>query len=148
LANQRFDFISLHKNSPERKWEGLPQPWDFTLFILEKRKDFVGRQWLFREIDQWHVTALLYENPEGQLFAEWHRGSAQGQATREQFGSIGDDMSHCGAHVVARCVHVRVFVFLKDDRMLVPSDAQACYKRMKLRYVYPNNLKLLQSWRH
>jgi hypothetical protein len=57
------------------------------------------------------------------MFAEWHRA----QATRERLGSFGDDMNHCGAHVVARYVHVRVFVFLKDDKMLVPSDAQARY---------------------
>jgi hypothetical protein len=42
LANQRFVFISLRKKSPERKWERLPQPWDLTMFILEKRKDLLG----------------------------------------------------------------------------------------------------------
>jgi hypothetical protein len=41
LANQRFVFISLRKRSPERKWECLPQPWDLTMFILEKRKDLL-----------------------------------------------------------------------------------------------------------
>jgi hypothetical protein len=84
----------------------------------------VGRQWLFREIDQWRVAALVHENPEDQLLAERHRAPA----TRERLGSIGDDTNHCGAHVVARCVHVRVFAFLKGDRMLVPSDARARYK--------------------
>jgi hypothetical protein len=37
--------------------------------------------------------------------------------------SIGDHVNQCGAHVVvALCSPVRVFVFLKEDRMLVPSE--------------------------
>jgi hypothetical protein len=84
----------------------------------------VGRQWLFREIDQWRWPLWCTRIPRTNC---WQSGTGL-PATRERLGSIGDDMNHCGAHVVARCVHVRVFVFLKGDRMLVPSDAQARYK--------------------
>jgi TIR domain len=39
----------------ERTWGWLPKPWDFEPFLREKRKDFVGREWLFAEIDGWQV---------------------------------------------------------------------------------------------
>jgi WD40 repeat protein/serine/threonine protein kinase len=31
----------------------LLEPWDFTPFLVEKFKGFVGREWLFREIEEW-----------------------------------------------------------------------------------------------
>src|SRR6266481_1989035 len=73
----------------ERPWR-LPQPLDFDPFILEKRRDFIGRQWFFREIDKWRATgrlsvllivgepgigksaivaALVHKNPESQVLA-------------------------------------------------------------------------------
>jgi WD40 repeat protein len=95
---------ALHsRKSPERLWGPLPQPWDFTPFILEKRKHFVGREWLFQKIDRWRVTspqsvllivgepgigksaivaALVHENPEGQVLA-YHCCRADTPATLE-----------------------------------------------------------------
>jgi WD40 repeat protein len=91
------------RKSPERLWGPLPQPWDFTPFILEKRKHFVGREWLFQKIDRWRVTspqavllivgepgigksaivaALVHENPEGQVLA-YHCCRADTPATLE-----------------------------------------------------------------
>jgi hypothetical protein len=78
------------RKSLERLWGPLPQPWDFTPFILEKRKHFTGRQWLFQDLDEWRskdappallitgepgigksaiVSALVHENPEDQVLA-------------------------------------------------------------------------------
>ena len=66
------------------------EPWDFTPFLVEKFKGFVGRQWLFYEIDEWRskdspavllivgepgigkssiVAALVHRNLEGQVLA-------------------------------------------------------------------------------
>jgi WD40 repeat protein len=95
---------ALHsRKSPERLWGPLPQPWDFTPFILEKRKHFVGREWLFRKIDRWRVSSpqsvllivgepgigksatvatLVHENPEGQVLA-YHCCRADTPATLE-----------------------------------------------------------------
>lgn len=91
------------RKSPERLWGPLPEPWDFTPFILEKRKGFVGRQWLFREVDRWRekdqqsallivgepgigksaiVAALVSENPDGQVLA-YHCCRANTPATLE-----------------------------------------------------------------
>ena len=42
----------------ERTWGWLPKPWDFEPFLREKRKDFVGREWLFAEIEEWQVRGV------------------------------------------------------------------------------------------
>jgi WD40 repeat protein/serine/threonine protein kinase len=34
-------------------WLQMLEPWDFTPFLVEKMKGFVGREWLFHEIDEW-----------------------------------------------------------------------------------------------
>lgn len=95
---------ALHsRKSPERLWGPLPQPWDFTPFILEKRKHFTGRKWLFRDLDEWRckeappallitgepgigksaiVAALVGDNPEGQVLA-YHCCRADTPATLE-----------------------------------------------------------------
>ncbi|PAY17506.1 hypothetical protein CKO51_20800 [Rhodopirellula sp. SM50] len=39
-----------------RDWASFLRPWDFAAFLYEKRRDFVGREWLFDEIDQWRVN--------------------------------------------------------------------------------------------
>jgi hypothetical protein len=39
----------------KRTWGWLPKPWDFEPFLHEKRKDFVGREWLFEEINNYAV---------------------------------------------------------------------------------------------
>ena len=36
--------------APLRKWERLPEPWDFTAFLAERRRRFVGRRWLFDDL--------------------------------------------------------------------------------------------------
>ena len=79
------------------------QPWDFAAFLYEKRRDFCGREWLFREIDLWlktsHEQALLitgnpgtgksalvaelvHRNPGGQVLA-YHCCQADVLATVE-----------------------------------------------------------------
>jgi WD40 repeat protein/serine/threonine protein kinase len=66
------------------------EPWDFTPFLVEKIKGFVGREWLFQEIDEWRshdsppvllivgepgigksaiVAALVHRNIDGQVLA-------------------------------------------------------------------------------
>jgi WD40 repeat protein/serine/threonine protein kinase/endogenous inhibitor of DNA gyrase (YacG/DUF329 family) len=66
------------------------EPWDFTPFLVEKIKGFVGREWLFQEIDEWRshdsppvllivgepgigksaiAAALIHRNIEGQVLA-------------------------------------------------------------------------------
>jgi WD40 repeat protein/serine/threonine protein kinase len=66
------------------------EPWDFTPFLVEKIKGFVGREWLFQEIDEWRsrdsppvllivgepgigksaiTAALVHRNIEGQVLA-------------------------------------------------------------------------------
>jgi WD40 repeat protein/serine/threonine protein kinase len=68
----------------------LLEPWDFTPFLVEKIKGFVGREWLFQEIDEWRskdspavllivgepgigksaiVAALVHRNLDGQVLA-------------------------------------------------------------------------------
>jgi WD40 repeat protein/serine/threonine protein kinase len=68
----------------------LLEPWDFTPFLVEKMKGFVGREWLFQEIDEWRskdspavllivgepgigksaiVAALVHRNLDGQVLA-------------------------------------------------------------------------------
>ncbi len=68
----------------------LLEPWDFAPFLIEKFKGFVGREWLFREIDEWRskdspavllivgepgigksaiVAALVQRNLKGQVLA-------------------------------------------------------------------------------
>jgi WD40 repeat protein len=92
----------------ERTWGWLPKPWDFEPFLREKRKDFVGREWLFAEIEGWQVrgaqsallitgepgigksaivAALVYENPGGQVLA-YHCCQADTPATLHPAGFV------------------------------------------------------------
>jgi WD40 repeat protein len=91
------------RKSPERPWAPSLEPWDFAPFLLEKRKHFTGRQWLFRDMDEWRrketppallitgepgigksaiVAALVQENREGQVLA-YHCCRADTPATLE-----------------------------------------------------------------
>jgi WD40 repeat protein len=38
-----------------RTWDDRLRPWDFAGFLHEKRRDFCGREWLFRKIDDWRT---------------------------------------------------------------------------------------------
>jgi type I restriction enzyme, R subunit len=81
---------ALRGETPERSWRPLLEPWDFAPFLLEKRNHFTGRQWLFRDLDEWRskqappallitgepgigksaiVAALVDNNPDGQVLA-------------------------------------------------------------------------------
>ena len=92
----------------ERTWGWLPKPWDFEPFLREKRKDFVGREWLFAEIEGWQVrgaqpallitgepgigksaivAALVHENPGGQVLA-YHCCQADTPATLHPAGFV------------------------------------------------------------
>jgi plasmid stabilization system protein ParE len=92
----------------ERTWGWLPKPWDFEPFLHEKRKDFVGREWLFEEIDKWRVrraepallmtgepgigksaivAALVHENTGGQVLA-YHCCQADTPATLDRVGFV------------------------------------------------------------
>jgi hypothetical protein len=89
--------------TPERPWRPLLEPWDFAPFLLEKRNQFTGRQWLFRDLDEWRskeapsallitgepgigksaiVAALVHDNPAGQVLA-YHCCRADTPATLE-----------------------------------------------------------------
>jgi hypothetical protein len=91
------------RKSPERLWTPSLEPWDFAPFLLEKRNHFTGRQWLFRDLNEWRskksppallitgepgigksaiVAALVHENREGQVLA-YHCCRADTPATLE-----------------------------------------------------------------
>jgi WD40 repeat protein len=76
--------------APLRSWARLPEPWDFTAFLAERRRRFIGRGWLFDALrDRLAVTtspailvtgspgvgksaffaSLVYANPAGQILA-------------------------------------------------------------------------------
>jgi WD40 repeat protein/serine/threonine protein kinase len=85
--------LKVHRRSYPtrgRDPQQLLEPWDFTPFLVEKFKGFVGREWLFQEIDQWRakvspavllivgepgigksaiVAALVHRNLDGQVLA-------------------------------------------------------------------------------
>ncbi len=86
-----------------RKWYHQLQPWDFAPFLYEKRQGFVGREWLFDEIDAWRTThnepallitgdpgtgksaivaELVHHNPHGQVIA-YHCCQADTRKTLE-----------------------------------------------------------------
>jgi len=94
---------ALRGETPKRSWRPLLEPWDFAPFLLEKRNHFTGRQWLFRDLDEWRskdgppallitgepgigksaiVAALVDENPDGQVLA-YHCCRADTPATLE-----------------------------------------------------------------
>jgi WD40 repeat protein len=73
-----------------RSWDHQLRPWDFSVFLNEKRQHFCGREWLFAEIESWRTTSrdrallivgdpgtgksaivaeLVYRNPGGQVLA-------------------------------------------------------------------------------
>jgi hypothetical protein len=101
--DQIYDAIEAARRGEkrERTWGWLPTPWDFEPFLRKKRKDFVGREWLFAEIDEWRVRSaqpallitgepgigkstivatLVHENPGGQVLA-YHCWQADTPAT-------------------------------------------------------------------
>jgi WD40 repeat protein len=87
-----------------RDWYHMLDPWDFAPFLHEKREGFVGRQWLFDELDAWRVSSrsertllitgdpgvgksavvaeLVHSNPGGQVLAH-HCCQASTPATLE-----------------------------------------------------------------
>jgi WD40 repeat protein len=94
---------ALRGESREQRWGRLPEPWDFEPFLWEKRRDFTGRQWFFKEIEAWRVdspepallikggpgigksaivAALVHDNPSGQVLA-YHCCRADTPATLE-----------------------------------------------------------------
>ena len=85
-----------------------PEPWDFAPFLRAKLKGFIGRQWLFREIEKWCaegtqpaillvgepgigkssiIAALVDQNPEGTVLA-YHFCRADTPATLEPAGFV------------------------------------------------------------
>ena len=94
---------ALQGEQHELTWGWLQRPWDFEPLLRKYRKDFVGRQWLFAEIDDWLaqdgqpallitgdpgigksaiVATLVQQNPGGQVLA-YHCCSADTPATLE-----------------------------------------------------------------
>lgn len=85
--------------APVRQWDRLPEPWDFTAVLAERRKRFVGRTWLFEALRQSvtthpatlltgspgvgksaFVAGLIHANPGGQVLA-YHCCQASTPAT-------------------------------------------------------------------
>ena len=94
---------ALQGETRDRSWGPLPEPLDFTLFLEAKRKNFTGRQWLFKRIEGWRangsqpallitgkpgvgksaiVGALVHENQGGAVLA-FHCCRADTPATLE-----------------------------------------------------------------
>jgi WD40 repeat protein len=46
---------ALHGEVRYRTWEDRLLPWDFAAFLHEKRRNFCGREWLFRQIEDWRT---------------------------------------------------------------------------------------------
>jgi len=76
--------------APLRSWARLPEPWDFTAFLAERRRRFTGRSWLFDALrgtladtaapavlltgspgvgKSAFFASLMHENPGGQILA-------------------------------------------------------------------------------
>lgn len=51
-AKVKDALLELEKRSGYCKWS-WPKPWDFSGYRESKRKDFVGREWLFNEVRRW-----------------------------------------------------------------------------------------------
>src|ERR1700682_618133 len=102
------------------------QPWDFAAFLHEKRRDFCGREWLFREIDLWLPT-----NNEPALVIT--RGPGTGQA------ALGADIVHrnpggqvlayhcCQADVLATVEPAR---FVRSIAAMIASQLPQCAARL------------------
>lgn len=95
--------LGLNGKIKYRWWESKLKPWDFAAFLHEKRRDFCGREWLFREIEAWRISGcerallitgdpgigksafvaqLVHLNPGGQVLA-YHCCQADSKATLE-----------------------------------------------------------------
>lgn len=86
---EAIDQAAATGSVPLRVCEDLPPPWDFEPLWAEKRRDFVGRQWLFEAIGRWRdgggpsllitglpgvgksalVAELVHRNPGGLVLA-------------------------------------------------------------------------------
>lgn len=76
--------------APLRQWDRLPEPWDFTAFLAERRRRFTGREWLFGQLrdrvtntssaavllvgapgvgKSAFLASLIHANPSGQILA-------------------------------------------------------------------------------
>jgi WD40 repeat protein/serine/threonine protein kinase len=100
---------SEFRSSTRRRARGLlPEPWDFTPFLVAKLKGFIGREWLFQEIEEWRVkgsssallivgepgvgksailAALVHKNPNRQVLA-YHCCRADTPSTLEPAGFV------------------------------------------------------------
>jgi len=47
---------ALTHDAAAAKWN-WPRPWDFSGYLVDKRRGFVGRKWLFDEVRAWHLDA-------------------------------------------------------------------------------------------
>lgn len=47
----------LNKEPRFRSWEQKLKPWDFAGYLDEKRKGFIGREWLFDELEAWRTSS-------------------------------------------------------------------------------------------
>jgi WD40 repeat protein len=84
------------------------EPWDFTPLLVEKLKGFIGREWLFEEIEEWRaqgstpvlllvgepgmgksaiIAALVHRNPGGHVLA-YHCCRSDTPATLEPGGFV------------------------------------------------------------
>ena len=45
--------VTINRGPAEKSF-GWPLPWDFSGYIREKRQDYIGRAWLFKELREWY----------------------------------------------------------------------------------------------
>jgi WD40 repeat protein/serine/threonine protein kinase len=105
----RPEGLSGSKEAPRAERRGpLPEPWDFTPFLVEKLKGFTGREWVFQVIDEWRLkrsppallivgepgvgkstllAELIQRNPGGHILA-YHCCRADTPATLDPAGFV------------------------------------------------------------
>jgi hypothetical protein len=143
--------------APLRKWERLPEPWDFTAFLAERRRWFTGRTWLFDALRDRlaHGTnplivltgapgigksaffaSLVHSNPEGRILA-YHCCQDTSPATLSPavfVRSLAAMISARDAGYAAMLEHADTLAALDEAR--VTADPASAFERVVLNLLH------------